>query len=234
MAVSFGSSTSSAETAAANTTYTAPSSIVDGDLLLIWHYEFANSPTAPEVTAPATPPAGFSAVPGTTWPQAQAASDNVKTAQWFWYKIASGESGNYTVTHNSIIKRGIMARATGNDTSNPFAPNPTFNKGTVTTTTFLGLTTTVDSCLIMAFGSDDNDNAANLTPPTGSTPTFTERVDIGGEYLATGILSPAGATGDKTMTNNSLTTYPFLASLVSVQSPAVQPPGHLVRFPLGV
>jgi hypothetical protein len=97
-----------------------------------------------------------------------------------------------------------MARVTGADRRIPFTPAPTQNVGTNSSTyTFLGVTTTVDSTLVMLFGSDWNDTANNLTPPTGTTPTFTEQVDIAGEYLATGVLSPAGATGNKTMTNNS-------------------------------
>ena len=195
MAVAFGSATNIVEQTTVDTTYTAPSGITNGDLLLIWHFEFlATTPPTP------TAPAGFTLVPG-TWPLV----GTTQQSTWLWYKIASGESGNYTVSHASCVNRGIMIRVTGADTTTPFSPSPTLNKGTTgTTSTFTGLTTTVDNCLIMAVGADDNDTAANLTAPTGTTPTFTERVDdLHGEYLATGNLSPAGATGNKTMTNNS-------------------------------
>jgi hypothetical protein len=236
VAVAYATSSSVAEATAVNATYTAPTGIVDGDLLIICHFLFS-------ATTPVTPtaPSGFATVPGVTWPLAVAPT-GANGHVWLWYKFASSESGNYVVTHASSVRRGIMARVTGADSSSPFTPAPTQNTATNSSTyTFLGVTTSVDSELIMLFGSDWNDTANNLTPPTGTTPTFTEQVDIAGEYLATGNLSPAGATGNKTMANNSAaaTTSGWLAVTVAVQptsassTPAVPQTFNAIPFMKG-
>lgn len=211
MAVDYASSSSVAEASAANATYTAPTGITDGDLLLIWHFEFLDPSPAPTPT----PPSGFAIWPTGTWPMTNAIGTD-QSACWLWYKFASGESGNYTVTHSTCFRRGIIARVSGNDSTLSSALL-TQNTAKATTTTWTGFTTAVNSTLVMAFGADMNDTANNLTPPTGTTPTFTERVDIGGEYLATGVLATAGATGNKTMTNNNAaSSEPFFAALVGV------------------
>lgn len=214
MAVAFSNATTVAEATAVNATYTAPTGITNGNLLLIWHFVYngAGAPVTP------TPPTGFAA-PAGAWP-IHVVVGAQQADSYLWYKIAASESGNYVVTHASSVRRGIMALVTGNHTTTPFEANPTLNSGTVTTTTFTGLTTAVDSELILVFGSDWNDTANNLTPPAGATPTFTEQVDIAGEYLATGVLSPAGATGNKTMTNNSLAGDGWHGSMVAVQPPS--------------
>lgn len=223
MAVAFGTANSTAEATTVDTVYVAPASIANGDVLFIYHFELSLSLAAPPTP---TAPAGFTLAPG-TWPLVNTLNGATNARVWLWYKIASGESGNYTVTHTSCINRGIIARVTGANTADPFDPDPTQNTGTGVTTTFTGLTTTIDSCLEMAFGQDNNDKALNLTAPTGTTPTFTERIDdIHGNYLATGNLSPAAASGNKTMTNNSNAGQPWLAVLVSVQ-----PSGAVVALP---
>jgi hypothetical protein len=209
MAVAFGSSSTLAEGTRSNSSYTAPAGL--------WHFEFLAAAGAPA----ATPPSGFAAVPGATWPAALTIGGN-GFSQDFWYKIASSESGNYATTHASCTTRGMIACVTGNDTGTPFIPNPTQGSNPFstsgTTTTFTGLTTTVNSELILCFASDDNDAGANLTAPAGTTPTFTEQVDDNhGNYLCTGVLSPAGATGNKTMTNNSTGGVGFFSSMVAVQ-----------------
>jgi hypothetical protein len=229
VAVDYATSSTVTEATAANATYTAPTGIVDGDLLLIWQ-EFFSTGT---VVTP-TPPAGFLVVPGVTWPLVVTPTGATGHV-WFWFKIASGESGNYTVTHASSVRRGKMVRVTGADTTAPFLPFPTQNVGTASTTyTFLGLTTVVANTLVMVFGSDWNDTANNLTAPTGTTPTFTERIDIPGEYLATGVLATAGATGNKTMTNNSTAVAGsgWLASMVAVQPVSATPAQSLFMAPM--
>lgn len=206
MSVAFGSSNVLAEGTRANSTYTAPSSIADGDVLLIWHFEF-NSGGYPTPT----PPTGFATVPSGSWPMFNSAD----YAQWLWYKVASGESGNYTVTHTSAVTRGIVARITGANTTSPFAPNATQNGGNGTTTTYTGLTTTVDQELILLFGSDDNDNS-NTYAVTG----YTLQATTPGECLLTKTLTPAGATGSPTMTNNSNPGTPWFGVMVAMQPAA--------------
>ena len=227
MAVAFGSASSVAEASTVNTTYPAPSGIQNGDLLLIWHLEFGSTIAS---TAPATPPSGFAALPGITNPQTPAA--DARYGIWVWYKIASGESGNYVVSHAACVNRGLMARVTGNDTTAPFSPNPTFNSGigVPPTSVWTGLTTTVDNCLILALGADNNDTTNNLVAPTGGTPTLVEQVDIGGEYLATGIKTPAGSTSNKTQTNNSASNQTWATALVSIKPAAAAGGGGAVIF----
>jgi hypothetical protein len=68
---------------------------------------------------------------------------------------------------------------------------------------------------------DDYTNAS-LTAPTGTTPTFTERLDSSTTiiYVATGELAAAGATGNKTHTNsNTSGSSPWLTFMVAVESP---------------
>lgn len=218
MAVAHGSSTSLAEATSVNSVYTAPAGIADNDLLIIWHYEFILSASPPPTP---TPPAGFAAIPGPTFPIAQTNVGGASSASWGWYKIASGESGNYTVTHASCVNRGIMERVTGAHQTTPFSPNATGNTGLAAgaggPATWTGLTTTVDGCLVLAFGSDNNDTTNNLVAPSGGSPVLTERVDIAGEYLATGSQATAGATGNYTQTDNSASGQPWFTLLASVQ-----------------
>lgn len=191
-----------------NTTCTAPTGIQDGDILFIWFIS-ATNPEAPDPT----PPSGFASVPGYTVIDVTQSSFNAEAYQY--YKVASGESGDYTVTHTAASSQCMMAAISGADTSSPFTPAPTENNGTGGTSTALGLTTSNNDSLVMFVGFDWGDTANNLTAPSGSTPTFTEAEDTAISYMATGVLASAGATGDKTMTNNSTTGAPWGASLVA-------------------
>lgn len=230
MSVAFVSATFSAEHTTANTVYTAPSGIADTDLLIIWQFVFSTTTSPPTPT----PPTGFVALPG-TWPMTFTDSNtNAKYAQYAWQKFALSESGNYTVTHAACdAARGIMSCVSGSDQTTPFSPNPTQNTGDLTqTTTFLGVTTTVPNELILIFSSDDNDQGGVLTPPTGTTPTFTKQVDDNhGNFLASGTMASAAATGNKTMTNNSIngTNLSFFAMMAAIQPPAA---AVAVRNPL--
>lgn len=208
MAVSFATGNVFAEATAANTIYTAPSGIADGDLLLIWHFEFLAGSSIPT----ATPPTGWAAVSG-TWPITQSSTHY---GVYLWYKIASGESGDYTVTHASCVKRGIIARVTGNDTSTIFdgvTQNSAVSGGT---TTYTGETTTVDGDLIMLFGADDND-LSNTYAVSG----YTLNESTPGNCLLSKNLATAGATGSPTMTNNSSgSPAPWFAVMVAVKPAA--------------
>lgn len=193
MAVAFRSSSNTTYASRTNTTVTAPASIADGDVL-IYSLFVGASGSAPTATAPS----GFSAPSGGTWPIA--INDGGFFANvYVWYKIASGESGNYTATHASGSSQGVMFAASGGSSS---APTATTNNGIGATTTYTGLTTSANDALVAVIGCDWADFTNNLSPPTGTTPTFTERIDVTLTYLATGVMTTAGATGNKTMTNN--------------------------------
>jgi len=195
--VSFGSAGTYLNYAArTNSTLAAPAGIANNDLLIAYlAVGQSSSPTTP------TPPGGWSTLPGSPI-QATVAGFFVKFS--IFYKIASSESGDYLFTHPAGGSScGVVMRYTGVDIATPFSPTPTTNTGTGTISTALGFTTTVASTFIVFTETDWADNTADTVPPTGTTPTFTERVDQVLMYIADGTLALAGATGDKSHTNNS-------------------------------
>lgn len=213
MAVAYGSGFALAEQAnATSAVYTAPSGIADGDYLIIWHFAANGSNVDPPTP---TPPSGFSALPGGTWPQT-AVFGSFNYAQYAWYKKAASESGNYTVSFASTTAtRGLIVRVSGADGTTPFAPNNTQNSGTGATTTFTGLTTTAANELVLLFGSDDNDNSNTYT-----VSGYTLQATTAGECVLTATQVSAGATGNQTMTNNSATGSPWFSGVVAMQAAA--------------
>lgn len=224
MAVSFDGASVSSEHTTANSVYNSSGelgTIQENDLLIIWQFLFNGSAAPPTPTQPT----GFNPLPLTTgaWPMTYV-TGSAHFDQYAWFKIASGsESGSYAVTHAATsAARGSMAHVSGNDPITPFSPNPNQNQATDTgTTTYLSQTTTVPGALIIIVQSDDNDTGLSYTPPTGSTPTFTTQVnDSGGNFMASGVLAAAGATGNKTMTNDSQVNnnaFAFFSSMIVVQ-----------------
>jgi len=193
--VAYRSSTITTWASRTNTVATAPAGIVDGDALFL--FVIIGAATPPDVT----PPTGFSLL--TNFPTTLTTIGFSVKASAF-VKIASSESGSYTVTHASASSQAYMAAFSGANASTPFSPNPTVNSATnSTTTTMLGLTTVANNSVVMTISQDWGDTTNNLTPPSGSTPTFTERQDTAILEVADGTLATAGATGNKTMTNNS-------------------------------
>lgn len=213
MPAAFGSGSTLAAGTRTNSTITAPASIANGDVLLyILSIGGAAGPTA-------TPPAGF-AIVDASWPMAYSRPDPWAVKVYAWWKIASGESGNYAATHSSAATEGYIYRITGADAT-PINPTPTKTEDSNNvpeegTLTAPGLTTPVDgSMVISVYGVWDTLGAS--TPPAGTTPTFTERKDSGALYVADGILATAGATGDKsiTMTPNQ---QAWAAGLISIEA----------------
>ncbi|MDH4235603.1 MAG: hypothetical protein OEV17_00015 [Nitrospira sp.] len=200
-----------------NTTVTAPSGIANGDTLFYALFTGASSPVT------ATAPSGFALPSGGTWPIAVVDEGSFDGRYYVWYKIASGESGNYTATHAAASTQGVMWRVSGGDGAQPAA---TTNFGTTPTapndSTATGLTTTNNGALVMVVGWDWADTTNNLTGPSGTTPTFTERLDVTLTGLWTGNLATAGATGNKTFANNSNNTgtWPWAASMLVVEPSA--------------
>lgn len=215
-----------------NTTIAAAGlgTIADNDLLLLLFLGGATT-EAPDPT----PPTGFTICPG-AWPtEATGGSFNVEYRAY--YKYASGESGNYTVTHASASSQGAILRFSGAKLSSAFNPTPTTRVAAdpaETDSTAPGLTTAADGTMIVWNGHSWGDTTTNLTPPTGTTPTFTERLDTLLMYVATGVLTTAGATGDKTMANNSSGNSPWVASLIAIEPAADAPaiPPILVMPPM--
>lgn len=175
-----------------STTITAPTGIQNNDILIIFFLLGASSPPTP------TPPSGFSVLTG--FP-VTVTNGGFSVSSYCWYKVASSESGNYTVTHSTSSSAAYMVAVSGGVTTS--APTATTNTGTGSTTTMLSITTTNANSFIMAVNQDWGDFSNTLTPPSGSTPTFTSRLSELILFAADGVLATAGATGNKTMTNNN-------------------------------
>lgn len=204
-----------------NTTLTAPSNIQNGDLLIIiFDIGASSSPPTP------TPPSGFAVLPTFSSPITMVENGNIFTVNLYaWYKFANNESGNYIVTHATASTQGYIVAVNGADQTTPFSPNPTQNtSSTGSTTTALGLTTPRDNSWVMFVSSDWGNTQNNLSVPTGSTPTFTKRMGATLEspsilFVADGVKGAAGATGNKSITNNSTSSTPWAGVLISVQPP---------------
>lgn len=211
----FGSISNTTYASRTNTTVTAPSGIQNGDTLF-----FALFVGRAGSYNTATPPAGFSALSGGTWPM-QSNDTSFFASIYIWYKIASGESGNYTATHSSSSTQGVMWRVSNGDGSIP-ASTTNVQVGAVADSTAIGLTTTNNGALIIVAGWDWADTTNDLAGPSGTTPTFTERLDVTLTGLWTGNLATAGATGNKTFANNSNTSSnrPWFASMIAVEPSA--------------
>lgn len=210
MAVAYVSSTTLVGGTRTNSTLTAPSSITNGNLLLLC----LSTGVAGGVTP--TPPSGFAAITGSPL-EIMVLPDTWRTRLNVWWKIAASESGSYATSHASAYSEGIIVNWSGNHTTTPINPTPSTNNGTGSTTTALGITTATDnSGVVFASVAWDGQGGA---APTGSTPTFTERWDggsAGALYVATGVLATAAATGNKTNTNNNLTANTWGAFLIGI------------------
>jgi hypothetical protein len=179
-----------------------------------------------------TPPAGWAVASGSPHSLVMASDTGYGSHLWVFWKIASGESGSYVFTHTAADSQAIMYRITGADTTAPLTPAGTTNTnyndtpgGVGKQATALGLTTANnDSLVIYAVALWDGGPG---TAPSGSTPTFTERLDTGALYIADGVLATAGATGNKVNASNFTAQNAasvWRALLVAVQAPGAGRP----------
>lgn len=224
MSSDYRSHTSLALGTRVNSTLLVPAGIAAGDILV----GLVETGGASAVAA-SPPDSSWTAITG------MGASLSVTLGGWTmriygWWKEATGsEPANYTFTHVSGSTEAVLyccstSGATYTDpTGNP-VPSTT-NALTVQpagTETAVGITTTEASSLVIATWSVWDGVGTSATPPAGTTPTFTERYDPGAAglvYSCTGVMSSAGATGDKTINTANASTNPFLAALVAVAGP---------------
>lgn len=196
-----------------DTVIPAPAGIQDGDgLLIVW--EGGANPVPPTPT----PPGGFVIL--LNYPRFRLDSFGFRVDIYAWEKIASGESGDYTVTHVGASTNAYMQASSGVDQAAPIAPAPTVQTGLGATSTALGLTTTRDASLIVYICSKWA--FPGITPPGGVTPTLTTRLDGSTTilFVSTGVLSPAGPTGDKVATGlPNAPDEPWFSGLISIQPP---------------
>ncbi|MGH8562709.1 MAG: hypothetical protein ACREXW_00960 [Gammaproteobacteria bacterium] len=199
-----------------NTVFTAPAGLANNDILLaIMTCGDGGDQTVPAVT----PPTGFTQLTG--FPIAISEADPYAVGLRAFWKLAASESGNYTFTHGAADSEGVMYAISGADAT-PINPNPSTNTGLGASSVALGLTTPVNGSLVVL--ATHVWNAAGPTsPPTGTTPTFTERYDPGAGgilYVADGVLATAGATGDKTLTSANGPSHKWGATLICIEAGA--------------
>lgn len=194
-----------------NSSFTAPSGISDGDILVLL------MTTGRNPVLSATPPSGFTAFTGFPADMPSHSGDPYVVRINAWYKVASGESGSYATTHTTADSEGIMYRVTGGNTGTPQDVTPTFTQSTTAanvggTVTAPTITPTVDGSLVIWFGSTW-DGFGSQSPSGGTTPTFTEYSNntSGVSYSQAGPLTTAGATGTKAVTSSQPSNRPWFA-----------------------
>jgi hypothetical protein len=192
--IAYVSSSTTTYASRTNTTVTAPTGIQDGDLILLGILTGNNT----EAVDP-TPPAGFTLVASTDTSDTPGFNVEMRV----YRKTAASESGNYTFTHATASSQGFALVYRGVDASSPLDVTATANNGGAaagTTTTATGVTTVTANTRLVFIAQDWADTANNLTPPSG----MTERFDVSPLiYAADALQASAGASGNKTMTNNT-------------------------------
>ena len=210
MAAAFRSISFTTYAARTNTTVSAPAGIQNDDLLLAI-IQVGATGTAPTPT----PPAGFSLIAG--FPASVTDGSGFNGKVYAWYKTASGESGSYTITHAAANSGGLMICYSGAFVGSPAA---TVATGFGTTPTATGLTTSEDNDLVVYLDAIWQNYLGTASPPAGSTPTFTERMDDTTTlfYVADGNLAVAGATGNKSHSVNNMAGDPWMAFLFDIKA----------------
>lgn len=196
---------------ATSTTVTKPVGVAAGDLLLLTFVD-GHSP-AP--TNPITPPVGFSPLPGT--PSSVVDGGGFQVDLRVFYKVASGsEPVSYVVGHpgGALATEALLVAVSGGTG----VPALTIAKGTGTTSTASGLTTSVPNTLVL-FVEHNWDLYSGTAVPSGTTPAFVERSDLATSllYLATGALATPGPTGTPSHANhNGAANQPWQTLLLAV------------------
>lgn len=184
-----------------NSTITAPSGITNGDLLVaVLH--IGDGSALPALTV--TPPSGWAAV--TNSPSAIDKSDPYTTAIHVFYKVASGEAGNYTFSHSSADTEGYMYRLTGADTSTPIDVTPAASQcasGANGSVTNYAAITTVTNGAFVILCEAMWDSGAGSDTVTGSNPTIAVRRSGGNSWIGDGLQTTAGTTTARTRTNGN-------------------------------
>lgn len=209
MAAAYRSMSSTTYASRTNTTITAPAGIQNGDVLILAHLTGGNG-SAPSSTLPS----GFTLLSG--YPSSVFDSVIFTVSLKIAYKIANSESGDYSVTHAAASSQGVIVAVSGGSSGTPASSLAT---GTGSTSTVTAITVSSSDAFIIFI--DQNWNLfGSASVPTGSTPTFTERLDLSTSlfYVATGNMTSSGSTGSKSQANLNDPTYPWQAALIGVES----------------
>lgn len=191
-----------------NTVIPAPANIQNNDVLTLLLYS--------ETISAATPPAGF-----TAFTNLGPLAFPVDAARlWVWRKVASGESGDYTVTHPNAFTNAVMLVHRNVNVANVEDVAPSTNSATanpVHTANSVNIAT-IGSRIIFVSAAF-NFISVDRTPPAG----FAERFDSQtadpngfGLYVADGVALNLGATGNKSVANNA-SANDWVASLIALR-----------------
>jgi len=188
MAIAYRSQSAVSWATRTTTTFTAPAGLANDDIIkIVFYYSGYTPPAAP------TPPSGFSLF-STMFDITDGSWHN---RQYVYWKRASGESGNYSFTHSSFASFGYITAYSGCLTSGtPFGATSTNSSTSGNSGVGTGITTTAANSFLL-FLSTDMQGTGGLPPPTG----MTERYDADA-YMADQLIASAGATGNRTQTNN--------------------------------
>lgn len=199
-----------------NTTITAPAGIQNGDLLILHFFiGVVGAGPAPNPTWPA----GFTEIEGVTGQTSGGFTGGSRLA----YKVASGEVGNYVVTHSAAFTQGVLVAV--QDGNSSLVPDSTGNFGNGQTSTALGITTLNNNAYI-GFFAHNWAGYGTASPPPGTTPAFSEVFDPATEvcYYADGMLTVAGATGNAVQDPNlNSAGQPWAAFLIAVENAIAAP-----------
>lgn len=198
-----------------NSTVTAPSGIVDGNILvygmILGHQTSVPTPT---------PPTGFTAPNGIPFSYTWSGVDTYTVRLYFWTKKAASESGNYTVTHSSADSTAFMWRISGADQTTWVDQDPTSagNDGGGAAGNIVEAPTqtpSVDGCGLLWFGGTW-DAFGSATPTTG----WTERRNVSTEafYAQDLIQVTAAATGTISVTSTQNTNRPERAVMLAIRA----------------
>lgn len=205
------------------TTVTAPTTIVNGDTLVIAMFIYNNA--SGSVPTP-TVPSGwnvFTTSPTIPVTLTNSAGDGAKC--YVWYKIAASESGNYSFTWTSTANTSTSWWAgsySGADPSTPVTVTGTTNHGTGSSSSTGAVTTTVDQSMVVFVGWDWADTGATYSATNiGTPPTYTliQSTTNQNLMLAEGVMSPAGAThAPSSVPNDSNGSDAWAAALVVINA----------------
>ena len=197
-----------------NGTLTKPTGTVDNDLLIL----AVGGDLAASESITYTAPAGFTELLALTRSHATNAGTNLQV----WYKVASSEGANYTITPSADNLTGAsMLRIDGQHASTPFDVSSITAFDDNTEAKIPSITTTVDNCLIIGISQWDQSKTLT-TLPSGWTQQFhidVSGLDQNGIYKT---LATAGATG--VAQYNLSAAAPYVSAAISVQPPVRTPP----------
>lgn len=192
-----------------NGTLTKPTGVVDGDLLIL----AVGGDLAASEDITYTVPAGFTQLLANTRSHATNAGTNLQV----WYRIASSEPANYTITPSANNLTGAsMLRIDGHDGTDPFDVSSITGFDNSTEPKIPSITTTVNDCLII--GIVEWDQSKTLTTiPSGWTAQY--HIDVSGldQHCIYKTLATAGATGDAQYDVSA--AAPYVSAAISVQPP---------------